>query len=281
MAAVRDPSPASIAPIAARTRSLSAVAEPATVQPSQSTRQRTAWCTTSAGRSSIRTPDAKRGQCAAYRVLIGHRPTPVCNTERNSVIQTTWHQTRELRRSDLRRDADAARLRCRVRRADESPPRCCTRAPGACSITSALPSRAQRNPPPASPGSSASCSAVSRRPGRSAPPTGCASPTRHLSTESLAMHWISTTPTCRRFFIRRRRCTPRERRWRNGGAADGIDLLAAHALGLRARRPRQQRALPRALRRRLAHDRHHRRTRVGDGRDQAARPRPESPRPTA
>ena len=24
-------------------------------------------------------------------MIIGHRPTPVCNTERNSVIQTTWH----------------------------------------------------------------------------------------------------------------------------------------------------------------------------------------------
>ena len=45
------------------------------------------------------------------------------------------------------------------------------------------------------------------------------------------MHWISMTPTCRRSFIRRRRCTPREHRWRNGGAPAGIDLLAAHALG--------------------------------------------------
>ena len=58
MAAVRDPSPPSSAPIPARTRSPSAVAEPAMVQPSQSTRQRTAWCTTSAGSSSIRTPAA-------------------------------------------------------------------------------------------------------------------------------------------------------------------------------------------------------------------------------
>src|SRR6201999_430420 len=34
------------------------------------------------------------GQRAADRNSIAHRETPVCNTERNSVIQTTWHRTR-------------------------------------------------------------------------------------------------------------------------------------------------------------------------------------------
>ena len=57
--------------------------------------------------------------------------------------------------------------------------------------------------------------------------------------------------------------------WRG---ASGIDLLAAHCAGVRTRRQSEQRALPRALRRGLAHDRHHRRTRVGDRRHQAARP---------
>ena len=45
------------------------------------------------------------------------------------------------------------------------------------------------------------------------------------------MHWISMTPTCRRFCIRPHRCTPRARRWPSGAGSRGIDLLAAHALG--------------------------------------------------
>ncbi len=44
------------------------------------------------------------------------------------------------------------------------------------------------------------------------------------------MHWISMTPMSQRFCIPPHRCTPRARRWRSG-AAQGIDLLAAHALG--------------------------------------------------
>ena len=56
IAAVRDPSPPSSAPIPARTRAPSSVAEPAVVQPIQSTRQRTAWCTTSIGEVSRSVP---------------------------------------------------------------------------------------------------------------------------------------------------------------------------------------------------------------------------------
>ena len=75
-AAVRDPSPGSRARIPARTRPHS-VAEPAMVQPSQSTRQRTAWCTTSAGRFSIRTPPRT---WPGRRLSRNHRslPAPVC-----------------------------------------------------------------------------------------------------------------------------------------------------------------------------------------------------------
>ena len=224
------------------------------------------------------------GQRGAYRLLIGHRPLPsdrVCNTEMISVIQITWLPPRRTTTTG----PPPRRGRCwtsfRARLPTRYPPTCCTRAPAACSTTSVWRSRAPRSPPQASPGRSAGCSAATRRPERSAHLTGCGSPMPRWSTESLAMHWISTTPMSPPFSIPPRRCTRRERRWPSGGGRAVSDLLAAHALGYELCRPGQQRALPRALRRGLAHDRHHRRTGVGDGRDEVARPRGRCPRHTA
>ena len=74
---------------------------------------------------------------------------------------------------------------------------------------------------------------------------------------------------------------------RRGHGAGGVARQPGHRPAgrarprVRARGPRQQRALPRALRRGLAHDRDHRRAGLGDGRDQAARARRERPRRTA
>src|SRR5688500_14789936 len=116
MPAVRAPSPLSSAPIPARTPPHSGVAEPEIVHPSQSTMQRTAWRTTPAGRSSNLIPAAN---AASARLTEWSSVTgPPQSVIRKEILLYRLHGncTVGLRRPDLRRDTDPARLRDQHRR---------------------------------------------------------------------------------------------------------------------------------------------------------------------
>ena len=143
MPAARDPS-GSIARIAARTRPLSGVAGAGDGAAEPVDEAADGLVRDVLGKVLGPYTGSEGGQRAADRFSIAHRQTPVCNTERNSVIQTTWHQTREATTIGPPSRRARCSTSCVTPPPPTSPPRCCTRAPGACWITSASPSRAQR-----------------------------------------------------------------------------------------------------------------------------------------
>ena len=245
------------------------------MQPSQSTRQRTAWCTTSAGRSSIRSAgrETRPARDLPSSSVTDRSPsTPVCDTERNSVIQITWHKPRTTtiglpaRRGHLldfvsRTPADAVP-------ADvlHESTRCLLDHLGLAIAGAAEPAagiaRDQCRMLGGDPQARALGTADRLRVTDAALVNGIACHALDFDDTHVPTILHPTTPLYA--------AGTALAEWRG---SRGIDLLAAHAARLRARRPGQQRALPRALRRGLAHDRNHRRAGVGDGRDQAARPR--------
>src|ERR1043166_9312901 len=68
------------------------------------------------------------GQRTAHGDSIAHRQTPVCNTERNSVIQTTWQHTREAMTIGPPSRHGRCSTSCVTPPPRTSPPTCCTRA---------------------------------------------------------------------------------------------------------------------------------------------------------
>ena len=250
----------------------SGVAEPAIVQPSQSTRQRTAWCTTSAGRFSVRTSAANVASAPLTEI---HRSPPLQSVRRKEILLYRLHGHQDPRSYDDRTSVETRTLLDFVRHtaADDIPAdvlhestRCLLDHLGLAIAGAEEPAaRIARE----------QCRLLGGEPQAMVLGTGhrlrvtdaALGQRNRLSCTGFRRHPCTDDPASDDTAVRRGRGAGRV------AGQPGRRPAGRARPRLRACRPGEQRAVPRTLRRGLAHDRHHRSPRLGGSCHQAARPR--------